>query len=272
MLGMPAPTPFDLNFRLFRIPIQVSPWFWLVAAMLGANFGESIPLLLTFMACVFASILIHEMGHGLTDRYFGFRPRIALHWMGGLCQSDQVEPPRQRLVVLLMGPGAQFLLLGLVFLVGWLGFGVGWRGDLLLLNLLLPFRLGASSNLAAGMMELARMNSLASTAYFAMISINLLWALLNLLPIYPLDGGQILQIFLVGADRVHGARRTHIVSMITAGLAAAYVASRMTAENSSGLMMVVFFGSFALMNFQALQAHHDHYMAHGPDDADWWKR
>ena len=61
--------------------------------------------------------------------------------------------------------------------------------------------------------------------------------------------------------------------VVTAGGVAAYAASRMgSGGDTGGLMRVMFFGSFALMNYQALQAHHDHYLANGPDDADWWKR
>jgi len=282
MLSMPARTQFDLNFRLFGIPIQVSPWFWLVAAMLGYGISDERPqILLIWVACVFISILIHELGHGLTGRLFGYHPRIALYWMGGLCASNEPErTPRQRLAVLLMGPGAQILLVGLVFAVGWLVWGIGWRGDRVLVTKFLglpDWFAGGPEGLEAGATEIRRAvtRGMGDTGFFAygiMIFINLLWAFLNLLPIYPLDGGQIAQIFLIAANRVHGARRTHIVSMITAGAIAAYLASKMGNGDTGSLINVIFFGSFALLNYQALQAHHDHYMANGPDDADWWKR
>ena len=35
MLGMPAPTQFDLNFRLLGIPVRINPFFWVMAAVLG---------------------------------------------------------------------------------------------------------------------------------------------------------------------------------------------------------------------------------------------
>ena len=35
LLGEPAPSPADLHFRLFGIPVRVSPWFWVVSLLLG---------------------------------------------------------------------------------------------------------------------------------------------------------------------------------------------------------------------------------------------
>lgn len=266
MLSMPATTPYDLNFRLFGVPVRISPWFWLVSAMLGSQLGPQPELLLTWVACIFGSILIHEMGHALTGKYFGYRPRVALYWMGGLCQSNAEESPREKLAVLLMGPGAQFLLVALIFLVGKLVWGIGWGTNLQIVKGMIGFRSGP-------VLIDADISDIALFAYEQLCYINIIWALVNLLPIYPLDGGQITQVLLVGADRVHGARRTHIISLVTAGAVAAYAATRMgSGGDTGGLMRVMFFGSFALMNYQALQAHHDHFIANGPDDADWWKR
>ena len=40
MLGLAAPTPYDLRFRLLDIPVRVNPLFWLVMAILsGAETG-----------------------------------------------------------------------------------------------------------------------------------------------------------------------------------------------------------------------------------------
>ena len=40
LLGSPEVTPYDLRFRLFRIPIRVHPLFWLIMLILGAHAGE----------------------------------------------------------------------------------------------------------------------------------------------------------------------------------------------------------------------------------------
>ena len=76
------------------------------------------------------------------------------------------------------------------------------------------------------------------------------------------------------AQDADGPRRTHIIGMITAGAIAAYLASRLEGlgDVSGDIFPVVFFGYFGLINYQALQAHHQHFVENGPDDADWWKR
>ena len=63
-----------------------------------------------------------------------------------------------------------------------------------------------------------KMHSLYYLETFAfLIQINLLWSLFNLLPIWPLDGGQATQILLSLYDRARGPRWGHIVSLLCAG-------------------------------------------------------
>ena len=54
-------------------------------------------------------------------------------------------------------------------------------------------------------------------AYWFLVWINLLWGLVNLLPMWPLDGGQATQILLSLYDRSRGQRWAHIVSLLVAG-------------------------------------------------------
>lgn len=279
MLGLPAPTPFDLRFRLLHIPVRVSAWFWVGAAMLGGAGDAGIRVLAIWLAAVFFSILLHEFGHGLTARAFGYRAEVVLIALGGLCFSEEErQTPNERLAVVMMGPGVQFLLLGALCLYGYAALGITWRGDYVLVHEFLPFLPRPSAPIAIlGEMEiLGAMHERSPTqflAYFLLFQINLLWPLLNLLPMLPLDGGKVAQVLLTRADRVHGQRRTHIVSLVTAGGMAAYMASRMNpSAGLRGLFPVLFFGVFALQNYQELQAHHRHYVENGPDDADWWKR
>jgi hypothetical protein len=61
--------------------------------------------------------------------------------------------------------------------------------------------------------------------------------------------------------------------MVTAGCLAAYALTRISpGEGSNGLFRVLFFGGFAFMNYQLLQAHHQRFIQNGPDEGDWWKR
>ncbi len=152
--------------------------------------------------------------------------------------------------------------------------GVTWRANLLLGQ----WYLGIESNDMVGMTDLLRSGIVGDSPrgqiYQYLFMINWLWPLLNLLPVWPLDGGQMTHVVLTKANRRHGARWTHIIGMACAGLLAFYVLSQIKGqEGEGGYLTVLFFAWFALMNYQMLQIHHQRYLDHGYDDeADWWRR
>src|SRR5204863_10187816 len=99
-----------------------------------------LPLVLIWMACVFVSILVHEYGHGAVARAFGGTPSIVLWAGGGLCSSEaDRQSPRQRLAVVLSGPGAGFVFCGLVMLLGSSIFGLTPREHLSIVQRLIGF-------------------------------------------------------------------------------------------------------------------------------------
>ncbi len=156
---------------------------------------------------------------------------------------------------------------------GWFRLGISWRGDLSLARYLLGLPLG-HEDVGGAEVERAINGGLAGKFYWYLFQVNFLWPLINLLPIYPLDGGQVAMTLLQRFDRRHGARRTHILSMVTAGILAAFALNRMTSseDGQSAFYLVIFFGLFAFINFQHLQSYHRKYIESGPDDADWWRR
>src|SRR5690554_5208641 len=113
MFGQTRPTEFDLRFWLFGIPVRVHPIFWLTAAFIGWR-GEMWDLTLVNMLCVFASILVHELGHALMTRYFGWQPEIVLEMFGGYATTTRHSTARD-IAVLIAGPAAGFLLYGLIW-------------------------------------------------------------------------------------------------------------------------------------------------------------
>ncbi len=239
MLGIPSETPYDLRFRLLGIPVRVHPLFWVIMLILGWNGGDATAAVV-FVCCAFVSILIHEYGHGLMARLFGCRPYIILYGMGGLCASEgERQTPWQRLAVLLSGPGAGLFLAGLVFL-SVLGMQYGHYR---------PSPIGAEV-----------VNSL--------LFINVVWSILNLFPIWPLDGGQIAGVVLSMINRRDGMRWAHVVSLLTSG-----VMALVSYQFFGSLFMAIFFAFFAMRNFQILQIMHQ-YAKHGSfdDDEDWWRR
>jgi Zn-dependent protease len=273
MFGMPAAGDYDWRFRLVGIPVRVSPWFWLATVLLAGT-GDPRHVLF-WVPCVFVSILLHEMGHGLMAKAFGYRPQILLFGMGGLCASEaERQTSNQRLAVLAAGPGIQFALLGLVvaFGVAVLGIDLRTHVELALATLGLgPMPLVVYDprvNLGEG--ATTTLLDLHQNLFF----INWIWPLLNLLPIWPLDGGQITGEVLGRVNPRHGRRWGHVVSMIVAGLVVAWTLAQAKGDfGDVSLFRVLFFGYFAFINYQVLAAYQSQYRADDPDrDPDWWAR
>jgi Zn-dependent protease len=240
MFGIPAATPYDLRFRLLGIPVRVHPLFWLISGIMGW-YADDLRMTLVWMVAVFISIMVHEFGHGLTNVAFGQRPFIILYGMGGLCAAEGRQKGWQRFLVVLAGPLAGFALF--------------------LLTLVLTLFVLRNQD----------MSPLASRFVSDMLMINLFWSILNLLPILPLDGGQLTGIVLSGVNRHNGMRYTHVISLLVSGLVAVWFFSRSGGLAVNGIL----FALLALYNFQALQALHQkasYGSAYDDSEADWWKR
>lgn len=260
MFGAPNETAYDLRFRVLQIPVRVHPLFWLISVMLSGQWnargGEDLLPAAVWVACVFVSILVHELGHGLSSRLLGHEPSgIVLYSMGGYClvPLDQ-QRPWQRVVVLLCGPGAGFLLLALV---------LGLAGVLYRVN---PVDAVAGIGIGPGdwfvaLTQLPRSPSLVR-AFADLIWINFAWGLVNLLPIWPLDGGRIAEVLLGQVNRSAATRWAHVVGLLTAGLLAIWRASQ------QDYFMAVWFGLFALINYRMLQSHYDAFRS---GDGEWWQ-
>ena len=83
-LGEPARTPYDLQFSIFNFPVRISALFWLVGLITGQGSAqEGVRFLLVWIAALFVSILIHELGHTFAFRYFGISSHIVLYHFGG---------------------------------------------------------------------------------------------------------------------------------------------------------------------------------------------
>jgi stage IV sporulation protein FB len=263
MLGT-STTPYDLQFRFLDVPVRIHPIFWLVTAGMGW-IDNNLPFVLMWVACVLVSILVHEYGHALMARRFKGSPSILLYGLGGLCFSEGQRTPGQRLAVLLAGPGAGFVLLAIVLALTSLIFGI--TGSEQLEVILTQVGLGRNPENLMG--AIGKIGSYPLRVIFLfLVQINLLWGLVNLLPIYPLDGGQATQVLLSQVDRKHGVRRGHIVSLVTAGILAvlAYWA------NPEDFYPPILFGVLAFINFQVLQSLHQAHSFGVHKEDDWWGR
>src|SRR5262249_28699143 len=116
MLIEPAPTQFDLRFRLLGVPVRVHPAFWLFTAIFGWSYLQALGFahFLLHMAIIFVSFLVHEMGHVLMGRAFGEWGYIVLGSFFGLAIGNYERLRRwQRIAVSFAGPTGNFLLVGL---------------------------------------------------------------------------------------------------------------------------------------------------------------
>ena len=175
-----------------KIPIKISPFFWVTAGIIGFinSSGNGHPFILTliWIGVIFVSILVHEYGHALTSRYFGQQPRIQLIAFGGLTipEGKRLRGWREFLVVL-NGPLFGFLLFLLFLFIE---------------------STGAVENLYA----------LYTVKIFTWV--NLFWTVVNLLPVMPLDGGQLLRVVLESIFGAKGLKYAILAGLILSILCA----------------------------------------------------
>lgn len=201
LLAEPQPTSADLQFELAGIRVRVSPWFWLASTLLGFGTCQSfargdqralIGYLILWVGVVLVSILVHELGHALAFRFFGQPAHIVVYQFGGLAIPEVwgrriLLRPLERLLVSAAGPLAQLLLA--VLIIAALKAG-GW---------FVPFPI-PSIGRALGLYVGQEIDSQAIQAVLNfLLWVNIFWPLLNLVPVPPLDGGQIVREGLLAA-------------------------------------------------------------------------
>lgn len=202
LFSEPTHTPYDLKFTLLGIPVRVHPLFWVVAAVLGMSGNPEPGRLLVWVGVVFVSILIHELGHALAARSYGWQPWITLHGFGGLASYRATyRSPAAQILISLAGPCAGFFFAGLI-LVAIRASGhalyLGWPHSILPVE----FDRFESSNL--------------NRLVFYLLYVNTFWGLVNLLPIWPLDGGRISQEVFTLANPREGTQMSLWLSIFVA--------------------------------------------------------
>ncbi|HAP06337.1 MAG TPA: hypothetical protein DCR20_00805 [Planctomycetaceae bacterium] len=161
MFGSAGHSEFDLNFQVFGVPVRVHPFFWLSTAFMVWA-GDDLQLTLIGVICIFLSVLVHELGHAIVIRRFGYPSEIVLYVFCGYATSSHF-PFRRALAVSAAGPGAGLLMGAVIFA----------------LQKFLP---------AALLQQYPGLNFAFQMLLFGSITVNLL----NLVPVLPLDGGQMM--------------------------------------------------------------------------------
>ena len=239
LLGEPQATQYDLHFQVAGIPVRVHPLFWVLGLILGARGGGTD--LIIWIAAVFVSVLIHELGHSLMMRRFGISSHIVLHMMGGLAIPDSFgfsrgSNSRQWILICAAGPTAGFALAAVVILI------ILVSGGTFFFVPSFPFFWDYELAETVG-----DRGSPIDRLVWAMLFVNIFWGLLNLVPVYPLDGGQIARQVFMEADPWNGVAKSLWLSVgCGAGLA-------VLGAMQQSLFMMFMFGMMAFQSYQMIQ-------------------
>lgn len=180
--------------RAFGIDVFVH-WSWFAVALLILFLGQQqfSSVLWSLLVCVslFALVLVHEYGHAFACRLVGGRVElILLSLIGGAAFMQTPQKPGAILWSVVAGP---------------------------LVNLLLVPATAMAYLLVRGAIELPVAGNDMQVFLFYLFSLNLFVLVYNMLPIYPMDGGQTLVALLwVVVGRPRAMRIVGVVGMVTA--------------------------------------------------------
>ena len=180
---MASPTP---AFRLLGFPVHVRPGFLLFAVLIVAINGPQYGVPFALMIAVLT--LIHELGHALAARRTGAEAEIALDFMAGYASFTPRRPlrPLERIGISLAGPAAQ-IVTGTLFYVA-----IGGRS-------VIPTH--------------GELTPLQAAAFWAGPVIGLL----NLIPVLPLDGGNMLHAALSAIAPSKATRWMYAITVAITG-------------------------------------------------------
>jgi stage IV sporulation protein FB len=243
VLDSSASSRGELRFRIFGIPVRLQPWFWLATVFTAAS--QDTGMVLIWIAVCFVSILIHELGHVLAFQAYGVPAEAVLYGWGGLAIPTRhfQRTARAQVVISLAGPAAGFCFAGLVVA---LARSAGAAIHLGFHMLIIP---SLTAQLSLDSIDPSKlMNNYYWTALLNdLLYVNIYWGIVNLLPIYPLDGGQASRAIFENHDPARGRRRSLLVSTIVA------VAIAVLGLITHSMYLLVMFGILAAGSAQALE-------------------
>ena len=208
----------SFSFKLFGYPVRVDLMFFLLAAVLAGSRSNP-QYILSWVAVVFVSVLAHEMGHAVMGGRFGLEPRIELYTGGGMTWWERPRPLsyRQDFLISLAGPAVGLFIGGMVWFF--------WR--------------------------YVPLYNMSIRLYYVILGdllwVNIGWSVLNLLPMLPLDGGNLMRILV---KKVRGAHEERLPLLISIGCGAVLFLLALSRQMIWGAMLS---GWFTYRNYQDLK-------------------
>lgn len=225
------------HFTVFRVPVHVQPFFWLIAfvfasdqyangatALFNGTFHVAQPASFAlWFPIMFTAVLFHELGHALLGRRFGATPFIVLTGLGGVTQlPGQRFTPGRSALVSFAGP-----LVGLT---------IGGATQAYLWFSPYPSPL------------------VVENALHDIVFTNLFWAIFNLVPIVGLDGGNIMAALFEKAFGPRGVRGALVISIfVSVAIITLLWCLTAVSHGSPPIWPTLLFGYFAMQNYRQWQ-------------------
>jgi Zn-dependent protease len=189
------------SFTIRRIPFRVS--YWLFFTMVMVAIYRLQPLLERPLQSIYGFVelalavaivfIVHELGHCFAYRRYGHEPSVFLWGLGGITSGNGRLSPGREIVVALSGLASGMLLI--------------WLPIYVLQNTLL-----------SNWFPTDEVGRLAYMTLWDFRGLVLLWTLVNVLPIIPLDGGHICEAVLELVSGEPKPQLNRMISMVTAGV------------------------------------------------------
>ena len=126
---------------------------------------------LVFVLLAFGIVVLHELGHSTAASWFGIKTRdITLYPIGGVASLERIpDDPKQELIVALAGPAVNVVLAAILYLI---------------LQEIPP------------MDVLSHIDTVGTRLLQELLVINVILAVFNMIPAFPMDGGRVLRAIL----------------------------------------------------------------------------
>lgn len=247
-----TPSRGGLRFTVFGIPTEINPFSWLILGILGLMMFSSYPTplqpALIFVVVGMLTLLAHELGHALTARAFTkVTPMIIIANLGGVTYTPVRMPTRAKhFLMVLAGPMAGFALGGLIAVI--MGVQIGSISSALLYYMIDPLQFipgielpDAAAWAVYRAIESGALGHFGFLFYSISFMICFWWTVFNLLPIIPMDGGQLL------LTASNNPRLTGGIGLALSALVGIWFLT------GGSVFMALMMGYFAWINWQILK-------------------